>query len=165
MLLSTPPTSAADALPATSHSDASLSLAGPASLTSGSSPGLLLPPTSSSSQPTTPVTLGRPLPFLVPEVERGFTAKVHVPAAGAPEGHPGGRGASVRPSSTSSCPSPPQPERPSTSNKTKPSLRPPKKKKKSKQKKTLPPMGEKGFSRHPVAPADHQPTRGTWNVL
>lgn len=98
--------------------DGSLSLAGPASLSGGSAPGLPFPETSPPGQPPPPFPLGVPLPpllLLLPQVERGHKKEVHLPAAGTPGDHPGGGGAGVRPSSTSSLPPPPQRERPSTS--------------------------------------------------
>lgn len=84
-----------------SLSDSSLSLAGSASLSGGSASGLLLPETGPPGQPPTTLALGRPLPVLLPQVERGFEEKVHFPAARTPEDHPGGRGATMRLSSTS----------------------------------------------------------------
>ena len=92
-----------------SLSDSSLSLAGPASLSGGSPPGLLLLETGPPSQPPTPLPLGLPLPVLVPQMDRGHEEEVHLPTAGAPEAHPGGGGTGVRPSSASFHPPPPRP--------------------------------------------------------
>lgn len=93
-----------------SLSDSSLSLAGPASLSGGSTPGLLLFETGPPGQPQTPLTLGRPLPLALPQVQRGLEEEVHFSTAGTSEDHLGGRGAGVRMSSTSTHPPPPQPK-------------------------------------------------------
>lgn len=68
-------------------SDGSLSLAGPASLSGGSTLGLPLPETGPPGQPPSPLALGRPFPFLLPQVERGLEEEVHLPAARTPEDH------------------------------------------------------------------------------
>lgn len=90
-------------------SDGSLSLAGPASLSCGSAPGLLLLKTGPAGQSQATVALGCPLPLPFPEDERGLEEEVHLPTTGTSEDQ-GGGGAGMNASSTSSKP-PPQPKK------------------------------------------------------
>lgn len=92
-----------------SLSDGSLSLAGPASLSCGSAPGLLLLKTGPAGQSQATVALGCPLPLPFPEDERGLEEEVHLPTTGTSEDQ-GGGGAGMNASSTSSKP-PPQPKK------------------------------------------------------